>query len=137
MTRPVLTQLDGVGIIGEAELEDAVLKAAFTTITVTADWTAGGVTYGNLRVKRIGNVGFLIGNITCIKAAGPHSNLPIGTVPAGFRPPAGIIKHLFTIATPNVANCIVSLTPAGALVADGPVYTGGILNFADPYEVVP
>lgn len=115
MTRPVYTPLDGVSIIGTAELEDeavtnaklganavtsakilngtiveadlatAVLSSAWANVSFASGWATPGSSSQRLRYKKIGNVVFLYGGMN---RSGSSGTATMGTLPAGFRPPA-------------------------------------------------
>ncbi len=133
MTRPVLTELDGSQIIGNAELKTEVLNSAYTLIPLQAGFTNGGVVGGDLRVKRIGNVCFVSGLVLCTLGGTTHVNAPFGTVPVGFRP---VVDTSFYHETGTTTPCRLDWDTSGAIVA-AIVSNGATITFGYTYEAAP
>lgn len=126
MPRPVLTELDGTGIIGVAEIiNDRV------TVPYAAGWVApllGDV----LRVWRVGPTLMLTGGGR--RTSGVSAI--IGTLPAGYRPPSTIVVPVLLdafVSPDNLATRMLQISSAGtltltnAVIASVDYYVNGVL----------
>jgi hypothetical protein len=138
VTRPVLTEFDGLQIVGNAELKDEVLKSSWVDIPVnTTDWLAGGGGFAPPRVKKVGNLAWVQGLVTCIKA-GTSSNLLIATLVGDYRPVSdGSVYQQYVIVSGGVAvNTLISYNTSGSIIALN-MTAGQQVALSAVYQVAP
>jgi len=84
---PVPTASIADSAVTEAKLATAVLSGAWTNVAYGSGWGAPNAgAAARLQCKKVGNIVYVSGGMH--RTGGSGSNIDMGTLPAGFRPPA-------------------------------------------------